>query len=190
MTEEPTSTASRPSTETIAHPLTEPPLAGSELDSLIGSLERQRRTFAWKAADLDAAAMATTIGASSMTLGGLLRHLARCEGSSFGWKLHDQEPPADDSGGWERDWQWTAADDVDEAWRTWRTAVERSRVLVADAVADGGLDRAAGHHFDGWGTPSVRRILVDMIEEYARHTGHADLIREAIDGRVGEDPPA
>jgi hypothetical protein len=74
-------------------------------------------------------------------------------------------------------------------WQQWHDAVERSRALVAEAIADGGLDRAKGHEFTGWGTPSLRRILVDMIEEYARHTGHADLIREAIDGRVGEDAP-
>jgi hypothetical protein len=171
--------------------LTEPPLAGSEVDTLLGSLERMRRTLAWKCADLDAAAMATTVGASTMTIGGLLRHLARCEVDSFAWKLHDRERASgSDAEGWERDWQWTAADDADQAWQDWRTAVERSRILVTEAVADGGLDRAKGHHFDGWGTPSLRRILIDMIEEYARHTGHADLIREAIDGRVGEDPPA
>ncbi len=171
--------------------LTEPPLAGNELETLLGSLERMRRTLAWKCADLDAAAMATTVGASTMTIGGLLRHLARCEANSFSWKLHDHEPAsAGDDDGWERDWQWTAAADADQAWQDWRTAVEESRVLIAAAVADGGLDRAKGHHFDGWGTPSLRRILIDMIEEYARHTGHADLIREAIDGRVGEDPPA
>ena len=171
--------------------LTEPPLAGNELETLLGSLERMRRTLAWKCADLDAAAMATTVGASTMTIGGLLRHLARCEANSFSWKLHDHEPASDgDDDDWERDWQWTADADADQAWQDWRTAVEESRVLIAAAVADGGLDRAKGHHFDGWGTPSLRRILIDMIEEYARHTGHADLIREAIDGRVGEDPPA
>ncbi|MGB8861056.1 MAG: DUF664 domain-containing protein [Ilumatobacteraceae bacterium] len=171
--------------------LTEPPLAGNELDTLLGSLERMRRTLAWKCADLDAAAMATTIGASAITIGGLLRHLARCEESSFTWKLHDRRPSfAHDPDGWDRDWQWTATDDAEDTWQQWRGAVERSRVLVAEAVADGGLDRAKGHHFEGWGTPSLRRILIDMIEEYARHTGHADLIREAIDGRVGEDPPA
>lgn len=171
--------------------LTEPPLAGNELETLLGSLERMRRTLAWKCADLDAAAMATTVGASTMTIGGLLRHLARCEANSFSWKLHGHEPAsAGDDDGWERDWQWTADADADQAWQDWRTAVEESRVLIAAAVADGGLDRAKGHHFDGWGTPSLRRILIDMIEEYARHTGHADLIREAIDGRVGEDPPA
>lgn len=171
-------------------PLTEPPLAGTELDTLLGSLERMRRTLAWKCADLDAAAMATTIAASTITIGGLLRHLARCEVDSFSWKLHDRErASASDADGWDRDWQWTSSDDADQAWQQWRAAVEGSRLLIAEAIADGGLDRAKGHHFDGWGTPSLRRILIDMIEEYARHTGHADLIREAIDGRVGEDPP-
>jgi len=188
MTQVPTTATTDSAAPTIV--LTEPPLAGNELETLLGSLERQRRTLAWKCADLDAAQMATTIGASTMTIGGLLRHLARCEDSSFSWKLHDNEPmDAGDPDGWDRDWLWTATDDADQAWRQWTAAVERSRQLVADAFADGGLDRAKGHHFEGWGTPSLRRILVDMIEEYARHTGHADLIREAIDGRVGEDAP-
>jgi hypothetical protein len=171
--------------------LTEPPLAGDELDTLLGSLERMRRTLAWKCEGLDAAAMGVTIGASTMTICGLLRHLARVEDATFAWKLHDR-PPASlaDPDGWDRDWQWTADDDPSEAWQQWHAAVDRSRLLVAEAVADGGLGRTKGHHFEGWGTPSVRRLLVDMIEEYGRHTGHADLIREVIDGRVGEDPPA
>lgn len=175
--------------------LTEPPVAGSELDTLLGSLERQRRTLAWPGscqemgADLDAAAMATTVGTSSITLGGLLRHLARVEEDSFSWKLHDGDRPGP-AEGWDQDWDWTTSDDPDAVWRQWHAAVERSRGLVSEALADGGLDRAKGHEFPGWGRPSVRRILIDMIEEYARHTGHADLIREAIDGRVGEDAPA
>lgn len=169
--------------------ITEPPVAGGELDTLLGTLERNRRVLAWKCADLDAAAMATTVGSSSITLGGLLRHLARCEENSFSWKLHGLERvgTAED---WDRDWDWTAADDPEAAWQRWHAAVARSRELVAEALVDGGLDRAKGHEFTGWGTPSLRRLVVDMIEEYARHTGHADLIREAIDGRVGEDAPA
>jgi hypothetical protein len=119
------------------------------------------------------------------TIGGLLRHLARVEADSFTWKLHGRDPGHTT----ENDWAWTPDDDPDAAWQQWHDAVERSRALVAEAIADGGLDRAKGHEFTGWGTPSLRRILVDMIEEYARHTGHADLIREAIDGRVGEDAP-
>jgi Protein of unknown function (DUF664) len=184
MTDEP----NEPNDRAGADVLTEPPVAGTEVDTLLGSLERMRRTIAWKCADLDATAMATTVGVSAITIGGLLRHLARCEDSSFSWKLHGRRP-VDDGEGWDLDWQWTVDDDAGAAWQQWQTAVERSRVLVAEALADGGLDRAKGYHFEGWGTPSLRRILIDMIEEYARHTGHADLIREAIDGRVGEDPP-
>jgi hypothetical protein len=134
--------------------------------------------------------MATSVGKSVITIGGLLRHLVRCEASTFAWKLHDRMPePAWTEADWDRDWIWTADSDADAVWRDWRAAVERSRVFVAEAMADGGLDRAKGHLFTGWGVPSLRRLLVDMIEEYARHLGHADLIREAVDGRVGEDAP-
>ncbi|MEH0985893.1 mycothiol transferase [Micromonospora sp. CPCC 205556] len=171
-------------------PLTEPPVAGNELDTLLGALERNRRVLAWKSADLDAAAMAITVGTSAITLGGLLRHLTRVKEDSFSRKLHGREPePAWTAEDWDRDWTWTANDDPNAVWRRWHAAVEQSRALVADAMADGGLDRAEGRAFSGWGTPSLRRILVDMIEEYARHTGHADLIRESIDGRVGENAP-
>ena len=168
--------------------LTEPPVAGSETDTLLGSLERIRRTFAWKCADLDARAMTKTVGTSTLTLGGLVRHLTRVEDDSFGWKLHDA-PREGSPEAWDEDFAWTGEEDVDAVWAAWHAAVDRSRARVAQALADGGLDRAKGVTFQGWGTPSLRRIVVDMIEEYARHTGHADLIREAIDGRVGEDPP-
>ena len=70
----------------------------------------------------------------------------------------------------------------------WQAAVDRSRTLVAEAIADGGLDRPASFTSAGGQTPSLRRLLMDMIEEYARHVGHADLIRESVDGLVGEDP--
>jgi hypothetical protein len=165
----------------------EPPVAGDELTTLVGTLERNRRVLAWKCAGLDATAMSTRIGRSAITLGGLLRHLTRCEASSFVWKLNDGPSPT--RAEWESDWEWGPDSDVEQTWRDWRAAVGRSRRLVAESMADGGLDRAKGHEFPGWGTPSLRRILTDMIEEYARHTGHADLIREAIDGRVGEDAP-
>jgi hypothetical protein len=70
----------------------------------------------------------------------------------------------------------------------WQDAVARSRELLAAALADGGLDRLAPPLAAGF-RPSLRRIMIDLIEEYARHVGHADLIRESIDGLVGEDPP-
>ena len=59
--------------------LTEPPVAGDEITTLLGALERNRKTLAWKCADLDAAAMAARLGPSAITLGGLLRHLTRRE---------------------------------------------------------------------------------------------------------------
>jgi hypothetical protein len=70
----------------------------------------------------------------------------------------------------------------------WEAAVGRSRTLVAAALADGGLGRPASATYPDGRTPSLRRLLMDMIEEYARHLGHADLIRESVDGLVGEDP--
>jgi hypothetical protein len=88
------------------------------------------------------------------------------------------------------DWEWrTAADDTPgQLIALWQEAVTRSQAAVADALADGGLDRLAAR--TRWReTPNLRRILVDMIEEYARHTGHADLIRESVDGLVGEGAP-
>ena len=67
--------------------------------------------------------------------------------------------------------------------------MERSRAAIGAAYAEGGLDRLAATPWPDGSAPSLRRILVDIIEEYARHVGHADLIRESIDGLVGEDPP-
>jgi Protein of unknown function (DUF664) len=66
--------------------------------------------------------------------------------------------------------------------------VARSRSLVTEALADGGLGQLS--RSTTWNEPlSLRRLLIDLIEEYARHVGHADLIRESVDGLVGEDPP-
>jgi hypothetical protein len=70
----------------------------------------------------------------------------------------------------------------------WQDSVARARTLVAQALADGGLDHPAGFSWPDGRTPSLRRLIVDQIEEYARHVGHADLIRESVDGLVGEDP--
>lgn len=71
----------------------------------------------------------------------------------------------------------------------WRTAVERSLALVAQVVAERGLDGPASLTWAHDRTPTVRDMLLDMVEEYTQHTGHADVVREAIDGRVGEGAP-
>jgi hypothetical protein len=75
------------------------------------------------------------------------------------------------------------------AWKVRRGAVERARVEWSRAIADGGLDQPSKFKTSPGQSPNLRRILVDLHDEYARHVGHADLFRESIDGRVGEDPP-
>ncbi|KAA1427992.1 mycothiol transferase [Nocardioides antri] len=172
----------------------EPPLAGDEVETLLGSLERQRATFAWKAGELDDEALGLTLGPSSMTLGGLLKHLALVEDEVFTKALLGRPLPAPwDKVDWELqpDWEWTSAanDSAEQLYALWRSAVLRSRDAVRRALAADGLDHPADVMFAD-GRPTLRRLVVDMIEEYARHTGHADLLRESIDGLVGEDPPA
>jgi Protein of unknown function (DUF664) len=173
--------------------LREPPVAGNELDTLLGALERQRRYVAWKCGNLDSAGLRATLGPSAMTLGGLLKHLAAVEDDVFSVKLHgrDRNPPWN-TVNWDADpdWEWrSAADDSpDQLMSLWQEAADRSRALTAEAFADGGLDRLASFSWPDGRTPSLRRLIMDMIEEYARHLGHADLIRESVDGLVGEDP--
>jgi uncharacterized damage-inducible protein DinB len=172
----------------------EPPLAGDETVTLLGSLERQRATLAWKCGELDAAGLKATIGASSITLGGLLKHLALVEDSYFSRKLLGREPgPPWGTVDWDADpdWDWhSAAEDTpDQLMALWQDAVARSRSTVTEALADGGPEQLGRYINSSGESPSLRRLLVDLIEEYARHVGHADLIRESVDGRTGEDPP-
>lgn len=171
-----------------------PPAAGSEVDTLIGSLERQRRTFAWKSGGLDAAGLRATTAATTMTLGGLLKHLALVEADYFSFKLLGEDPgPPWNTVDWDADpdWEWrTAADDTPEQlYALWGDSVAGARANLSRALADGDPGRLSRFTWPDGQTPSARRLLVDIIEEYARHTGHADLLRESIDGRVGEDPP-
>ena len=174
--------------------LREPPVAGNEVDTLVGSLERQRRTLAWKCGGLDAAGLRATVGVSAVTLGGLLKHLALIEDDYFTRRLGGRDLGAPwDAVDWDADpdWEWhSAAGDTPEQLLTlWREAVARSRSAVSEALASGGVDQLARFTTSDGRSPSLRRILVDLIEEYARHVGQADLIRESVDGLVGEDPP-
>jgi hypothetical protein len=172
----------------------EPPLAGSEAEHLAAALDRLRATFRWKADDLDAAGLQTRIGASSLTLGGLLKHLARAEDDIFGPKLSGAPRSAPfDAVDWDADPDWdlnsAARDTPEELYAIWDRTRERSLARLEAALADGGLDQLVHLEWPGRGHLSLRRLLCDLIEEYGRHTGHADLLREAVDGRVGEDPP-
>jgi hypothetical protein len=176
----------------MTHP--EPPVAGDETATLVGSLERQRATFAWKSGGLDAAGLRATVGASSMTLGGLLKHLALVEDQYFSRRLLDRDPaPPWDTVDWtaDPDWDWhsAAGDSPGQLYTLWRDAVARSRSILTEVLAGDGLGQLARRPWPDGRAPSLRRILIDLIEEYARHVGHADLIRESVDGLVGEDPP-
>jgi uncharacterized damage-inducible protein DinB len=169
----------------------EPPLAADETATLLGFLEFQRATLAWKCAGLDAAGLRTTVAASSMTLGGLLKHLAYVEDLWCSRWLHgrDRQPPWD-TVDWDADpdWDWHSAaeDSPEQLHALWQDTVARSRSLVTEALADGGLERLARRTWPDGRAPSLRWILVHLVEEYARHNGHADLLRESVDGLTGE----
>ncbi len=180
---------------TKSDPPWEPPIADNEAAHLVGALERLRTTFRWKADDLDAAGLRMRATASTLTLGGLLKHLAAQEDYAFVTKLSGQPlgAPWDDNG-WDgdNDWEFSSAanDTPEQLYALWDDAVERSRARLNAALADGGLDQLIHVSWPDGRRANLRRLLCDLIEEYGRHTGHADLIREAVDGRGGEDPPA
>jgi uncharacterized damage-inducible protein DinB len=170
----------------------EPPIDGDELSILRGFLDFHRATFAWKTNISDADALNRTVGSSTMTLGGMIKHLALVEEHWFSYVLHNRELEAPwDTVDWDADpdWDWHSAvdDSPDDLRELWRNAVARSEASLENALADGGLDRPSPRRrrSDGRAT-SLRWIVVHMIEEYCRHNGHADLIRESIDGLTGE----
>ncbi|MGY0007646.1 DinB family protein [Micromonospora sp. I033] len=172
-----------------------PSVTPTEADSLLSVLDRNRRTFAWKTSGLDEKGLRATTAASAMTLGGLVKHMALVEADWLAVKLAglDHGAPWDavdfDA---DPDWEWRtgALDFPDDVYALWREAVERSRKLVAEVIRERGLDGPASFTWPDGRTPTVRAMLLDMVEEYARHTGHADILRESVDGRVGEGAPA
>jgi hypothetical protein len=118
----------------------EPPVAGDETATLLGSLDRQRATLAWKCGGLEAAGMRATVGASTITLGGLLKHLALIEDHTFSAKLLGRDlGPRWNTADWvaDPDWEWhSAADDSpEELLALWQAAVARSRALVRGGTA-------------------------------------------------------
>jgi hypothetical protein len=170
----------------------EPPLAGTEAEHLVGALDRLRTTFRWKADGLDEAGLRMRVGPSSLTLGGLLKHLAHVEDHASTKRLSGAPIGAPWDTTWEGDdWELTSAadDTAEQLYRLWDGAVERARTRFAAALADGGPDQLVRMAWPDGRHASLRRLLFDLVEEYGRHTGHADLLREAVDGRVGEDPP-
>jgi len=174
--------------DTDSNPRGEPPTQGDERATLAGFLRWQRETLELKCAELDADQLSRrSVEPSTLSLLGLVRHMAEVERWWFRRTMagenapphyfSDAEPDEDFDG---------AAPDpavVAEAWNTWREEVVFAERFVADAP---NLDITGTVPDEVRGLMSLRWVLVHMIEEYARHLGHADLLRERIDGAVGQ----
>lgn len=172
------------------YPIQEPSFTADEAEMLLFAIERSRQQFAWKTGELDAAALKRRFPPSAMTLGGLIKHLSWAEDLRTA-SFVTGEPVNAPWDAVDQDWPWrTAADDSpDELYALWHAAVDRSDAAIAAALATGGPEQPSKYVVSTGAAPNLRRSLVDLHDEYARHVGHADLMREAIDGLVGEDPP-
>lgn len=168
------------------------PRLGDERTTLVAALRGQRLTLELKCAGLDAEQMARqAVEPSTLSLLGIVRHLAECERDTFRVLMAGEHVPplfrSDDDR--DADFNGAVADPavVAAAWDAWRAEVEFATRFVADAP---NLDITAGdplnQHGSNGGAVSLREMLVGMIEEYARHMGHVDLLRERIDGRLGQ----
>jgi hypothetical protein len=165
---------------------------GDERATLTESLRKQRLTLELKCADLDAEAMARrAVEPSTMSLLGLVRHLAEVERNTFRRLLAGGDVPRLFTSEADRDGDFNGAvadaSIVTQAWDAWRAEVDFSVQFVAAAPSlDVTADDASNQHGSGGGPISLREVLVGMIEEYSRHLGHVDLLRERIDGRIGQ----
>ena len=170
----------------------DPPLRVGEVETLLAYLDYHRATLRMKVAGLDREQLGRTLPPSTMTLGGLIKHLTLVEENWFSVVL-DGNPYAEpwDAVDWgsDPDWEWrTGSTDCPEAlFAAFEETVDRVDATIAAALLRDGLDTfSVKESRHGGGAFSLRWILLHMIEEYARHNGHADLLRESIDGRVGE----
>jgi uncharacterized damage-inducible protein DinB len=157
-----------------------------ERATLIDYLRAYRLTLRLKCADLDASQMASrSVPPSTMSLLGLIRHMADVELSWFRRVMAGEDAPRLYSSDDNREGAWNGAVGdpavVAQAWAAWEAEVDNADRFVAETGDLGKVGRQSGGN-----AIQLREVLVHMIEEYARHCGHADLLRERIDGRVGQ----
>ena len=167
----------------MTDPRVDPPLTGTERETLVGFLDWHRGTLEVKCAGVsDADLRRAASPPSTLTLLGLMRHLTEVERVWFRVRLagEDLGRVYSDTGDFQAAYDVTGAD-TGEARDNWHREVEAARKITAAAELD-----ATGYDPRHDVRMSLRWILTHMIEEYARHNGHADLIREAIDGSTGE----
>ncbi|WP_431044797.1 DinB family protein [Streptomyces sp. P1-3] len=160
------------------------PATGDERSMLVGFLRSQRVTLELKCSGLEAELSRRAVAPSTLSLLGLVRHLADVERRWFRRLMAGQDAPPlfSSEANPDEDFDGAVADPavVAAAWDAWRTEVAFADAFVADAP-DLDLVRE-----DSWRGPvSLRWVLIHMVEEYARHNGHADLLRERIDGAIG-----
>ena len=166
----------------------DPPTVADERTQLMAFLDYHRATLHRKTEGLTAEQLAQTLPPSTMTLGGMLKHLALVEDSWLSAFLLGNDPdPFWRDVDWDadNDWDWhSAVDDTPEQLRALHAStLARVRELVVDVP----LEQESVRKLRSTGEPAnLRWIVLHLIEEYARHNGHADLIRESIDGSVGE----
>jgi len=165
---------------------------GDERTTLAEALRCLRLTVELKCAGLDAEAMARrAVEPSTMSLLGLVRHLAEVERAGFRVMMAGQDVPRLYCSDTDRDGDFDGAvpdpQVVAQAWEAWRAEVDFATRFVAEAHSlDLTADDPLNQHGSGGGPMSLREMLVGTIEEYARHLGHMDLLRERIDGRLGQ----
>lgn len=168
------------------------PALGDERTTLVEALRCARLTLEMKCSGLDAEALARrSVEPSTMSLLGLVRHLAEMERRTFREMMAGQDGPGLFCSGTDRDGDFDGAvpdpQVVAEAWEAWRAEVDFATRFVAEAPSlDITGDDPLNQHGSGGRAMSLREVLVGMIWEYGRHMGHADLLRERIDGRIGQ----
>jgi Protein of unknown function (DUF664) len=168
------------------------PTLGDERTTLVEALRRQRLTLEMKCSGLDAEALARrSVEPSTMSLLGLVRHLAEIERATFRVMMAGEDVPRLFCSDTQRDGDFDGAvpdpQGAAEAWAAWRAEVDFATRFVAEAPSlDITGNDPLNQHGSGGGSMSLREALLGLIEEYARHMGHADLLRERIDGRVGQ----
>jgi uncharacterized damage-inducible protein DinB len=159
------------------------PLVGDERELLGAYLDWHRQTFEVKCAGLAPDRLSErSAGPSTLSLHGLLRHLTDAERWWFRIQFAGEDVRLRYQSDDDPDLDFNELDgDVRAAWDAWHEECARSRAILAAA---GSLDET-GTHFTTGRPVSLRRIMIHMIAEYARHDGHADLLRERIDGATG-----
>ena len=169
----------------------EPEPAVNEVETLRGFLDYQRATLEWKCRGLSSEQLSVSVAKSAITLGGLLKHMTFVENEWFWRWIGDNdrlEPWISADFETHPDWEFESArnEPPEMLLARWKESMALSDKVLNDVLHAGGLDQLAKRTWPNGESPSMRWILVHMIEEYARHNGHADFIREAIDGETGE----